>query len=790
MQAAGSDISKNYTQQQQNEQPENTNDSALNTASPKASSGGDKSDASATSEKKSKVPVLISKPLEEKSNIVSEGIKKSDALRLPASPRGFKPIPRLVLPESQNNLQKSPRSAQSPRSPRADSAQDKKDSVPKNIGKDEVIRIADSLNDAYRAFGSPRKEQPQPRRLESRRGLETKLTDDKEEITTTTTTTKTTTTTTATIRPMAVGKETALAQIATAPGNEVNDGITSIDNSLMLGGSFKNTGSASLPDESGYQPGQMFVKVRRRVSMPKVLVPVSNVAVTLSSPRIPPSKYSKEAQMEVLADMLVTDCAEHGVNPNDMGSLGRVDSPLNLDQLPPELREFKGKLQAKNKPASNHLMHALFWPEVESSDTWKKALAIDHQFSRSGYGFSPRSGGFEGADRDQLASMLEGFAENFALILFKSPPTLKSLGMPEDFKKFLCIADQKFVIRLLDQDSRAVKGEKGTHPLSKRQIDQLRAYFLTHLLVTRFIQPMLITPDRSQTAVASMLLKLEMKFMNRSALELSRDFQEKSFEKFPEDLQNKLIKKSEDELRKENINKRTNNLIEMNKKLSQRHARSRSDLGFSTQFNPLEEKAKIEHQKTILRKQIDDQLSQIKCELGIKEFPSGIAKQIKAVKTTWFSNGDEINNRNVLDKLLKTSQTFIVNGSINQEMIDFEAKLSTLSSESIEMRARRRASMPVNLGDLEFLNAILDKTIDSDISILPSTHSMTLSTTTTTTTATTTTTTTTTATTHLPAPSIKATTSAQAAVTTTPLSTITESGSPHISQHDQSQPNT
>jgi hypothetical protein len=123
MQAASSDISKNYAQQQQNEKNENTNDSALNSASPKASAGGDNSDASATSEKKSKVPVLISKPSGEKSTIVSEDTKKSDVLRLPASPRGFKPIPRLALPDSQNNLQKSPRS---PRSPSADVAKENK----------------------------------------------------------------------------------------------------------------------------------------------------------------------------------------------------------------------------------------------------------------------------------------------------------------------------------------------------------------------------------------------------------------------------------------------------------------------------------------------------------------------------------------------------------------------------------------------------------------------------------------------------------------------------------------
>jgi hypothetical protein len=799
MQATSSDISKNYSQQQQDEKQENTNDSLLNSTNPKASADGGKNDVSTTEKKSLNIPILVSKPTGEKSNIVLSEMKTRDMSGAASSPRGFKPIPRLPLPESQNNPQKSPRS---PRSPRSDFVQDKKNSVQQSPSSDDVIKMADSVTDAYRSFGSPRKEQPQPRRLESRRGLEANLTDNTADTATTTTTTATTATTTTTTEPAtptiatttSLSKETALVQIATATGNEINDGITSTDNSLILVDNLKKIGSASLPDEPGYQPGQIFVKVRRKISMPKILVPVSDMAVPLSSPQIHPVKYSKEAQMEVLADMLVADCAAHGVNPNDMGSLGRTDSPLDLDQLPPELREFKAKLKAKNKPASNHLMHALFWSEVESSEAWKKAVAIDHQFSRAGYGFSPRSGGFEGVDRNQLASMLSGFAENFTFILFKSPQTLQSLGMPEDFKKFLCIADQKFVIRLLDQDSCAAKGEKGAHPLSKRQIDQLRAFFLTHLLVTRFIQPMLVTPDRSQTAVALMLLKLEMKFMNRAALELSRDFQEKSFDKFPEDLQTKLIKKSEDELKIETINKRKNNLMEMNKKSSQRHVRSRSDLGLSTKVNPLEEKAKIERQKTNLRKQIDDQLSQIKGELGIKEFPSEIVKKIKAVKTSWFSVSEEVTSHKVLENLLKTVRSFIVDGSINKDLINFEEKLSKLCSESIEMRAKRRATMPVNLGDLEFLNAILDQTIDSNIYALsddsPTISDATASTTTTTTNTTATTTTAKATTENSVASAVQTNSSEKANAATTPLTSSAEFKPTNILQDDQPQPNT
>jgi hypothetical protein len=85
---------------------------------------------------------------------------------------------------------------------------------------------------------------------------------------------------------------------------------------------------------------------------------------------------------------------------------------------------------------------------------------------------------------------------------------------------------------------------------------------------------------------------------------------------------------------------------------------------------------------------------------------------------------------------------------IDEDLINFEQSLSSLAAESVESRAKRCATMPMNLDDLDFLNAILDQTISNDFSnTLASTESTaneTISTSSTTTTVTSTATTTTT----------------------------------------------
>ncbi len=43
----------------------------------------------------------------------------------------------------------------------------------------------------------------------------------------------------------------------------------------------------------------------------------------------------------------------------------------------------------------------------------------------------------------------------------------------------------------------------------------------------------------------------------------------------------------------------------------------------------------------------------------------------------------------------------------------FEEKIRSLASESLDSRMKRRVAMPLSLGDLYFLNAIFDQTINS-----------------------------------------------------------------------------
>ncbi len=91
-------------------------------------------------------------------------------------------------------------------------------------------------------------------------------------------------------------------------------------------------------------------------------------------------------------------------------------------------------------------------------------------------------------------------------------------------------------------------------------------------------------------------------------------------------------------------------------------------------------------------------------------------KKIQEEKKTWFLKGDEVSSHAVTQNLLKAVRNLILDKKIDETLINFEQRLSELSAESVESRAKRRATMPMNLGDLDFLNAILDQTISTDFS--------------------------------------------------------------------------
>lgn len=740
MQATLSNTAQNsYQQSQQDTQKENPSQNReqakhfnLNASVKNNSTKGEENDGVASDEKPAKNPVMASKPVKINMDFITSEVEKNQKTPTPISPRGAKPIPRLQLPETGQN-------PKSPRSPRSDQPRNVAESEPKSPGRDEIIKMADSVVDAFRAFGSPRKEQPTPRRLESRRDLDQSLTEralEKTEIseksatvatTTTTTTTQDHIVTTSDPQPAttisSVAMDKSSDNLAAQPQSDFSASLTQIDNESNINFAYQNGGSVALPDEPGYQPGQIFVKVRRKMSMPRVYAPISDRVATPSVQPASDVKYSKQAQIELLADKLVTECAGDSINPKDMGSINQNNAALDLKQLPAEFSQFKSYLRAKNKPTLNHLIHAIFRNDFESSEAWKKAIAVDRKFSNGGNGWTPSPGKFAGSIAKQLENILQDFADEFSSHIFGSEPTINSIKISEEFKSFLFSADKKFVEKLLDQDDRAARGDKGVYRLSKKNIDQFRAYFFVNVLVDRFIKPMLLTEDRATTHFSMTMLRLELISISKAALALYKDFQKKSFENFPEALQKAMIKKSEDRAIITSIQEQKERFLQVKEGHSQRHARSRSDLGVGIKTNRLEDKARIEYQKRNHRKllesqkkKIDDQLSQILADLDIKELPPLLAKKIQEEKKTWFLIGDEVSSHAVTQNLLKAVRNLILDKKINADLISFEKSLSELAAESVESRAKRRATMPMNLGDLDFLNAILDQTISADVS--------------------------------------------------------------------------
>ena len=732
MQATSSTTARNSFQQSQQENHEDhsaqnskqENYAGLNTSSTMNEKRGGDNEAPDSGKETTKKPAMVSKPVAIKLEVISSEATKNQTTPMPISPRGIKPIPRLQLPEVVQN-------PKSPRSPRADQMHNAVENRLQSPGKDEIIKMADSVADAFRVFGSPRKEQPTPRRLESRRDLDKPLTHrpaEKTENSQESTTITTTTTTEPSATLSSATTVTSLSSSIPLSQSDFSASIVPIDNQAIMRIPPRNGIIGTLADESGYQPGQIFVKVRRRISMPKVFAPVSDSAVP---PFVQPARtaqYRRQIQIELLADMLVSEYMSDSINPNDMGSISQNTTVLKMDKLPIEFSEFNSYLNGKNKPNSTHLMHAIFRNEFESSVEWKKSIAIDHRYSRSGDDWVLQSENVQRNLSDPLKSTLQIFSDEFSSNLFGSEdvPTLQSIAIPEELKNFLLIVDKKFVGKLLDQTSRAAAGEKGTFQLSMKNIEQLRAYLLVNILVQRFIMPMLLAEDRPDTPISMTLFRLEINAAIKKSIKLCADFQQKSFELFPEKLQVIMIKKSKDELQIASIQRGRDRFLQIKKEYSQRHTRSRSDVGMGTRSDALEEKARIEYQKRNRRKQLDsqrnqinNQLGQILCELKIKEFPVSLGKKIDTVKMNWFSIEDEVNNHAVIDSLLKTTRDLITNEGIDKNLMEFEEKLSSLASESLDSRAKRRATMPLSLGDLDFLNAILDQTIKNDISPEP-----------------------------------------------------------------------
>ena len=760
MQATSSNNSQpSYEQKQQethqddsSQNREQAKHSSLTTQVNKHSMADGDNGVSAPDDKSIKIPLMTPKPLKIPLGVIISDTKQKGTTPSPISPRGTKPLPRLQIPEAGHK-------EKSPRSPRAELPRNIAENAPQSPGREQIIQMADSVADAYRGFGSPRKEQPKPRRLESRRGLDVTTPSStledadnpQKSNAVTTTTTQITTTTTTTTSTQSTTRSSSVTPSATSDGLLTEPQANFSGSTTQTQIHEKNTAdsliarSGSLPDEPGYQPGEIFIKVRRKISMPKVFVPASDKAVTSSVRPAPDLKYSKESQMAALVDMLVAECTTEPINPNDLGSISQNNNALDIDHLPPELVEFKPSLKSQKKSALTQLIHALFCSEVESSEAWKKAISINQQFNRGGYGWTPSSGDFSGEKLTQLESMLKSFVEDFTSRIFTNKPTLQSFTFPENFKNFLCSADQKFVEKLIDQDRLAAEGNKNFYKLSKKTIDQLRAYFFINILVSRFMKSMLLMDDNSNTQLSSALIQMEIKYINKSALALFSDFQKQSFDRFPEDLQKKIIEKSENEFKAMSIKRGKERFLSIREQSSKRHLRSRSDHGASSNANPLEEKAlneykKRNYQKQVenLRKQVDEKLAQILVELEVEEFPSSLSKKIDEIKMSWFSVGDEVSNFVIIEKLLQTLRDLIISTGMNSNLMKFETKILEIANESPDMRARRRATMPIRLDDLEFLNSIIGITLNSDESTTTTTNTDLMTTTTTATTATTT----------------------------------------------------
>ena len=325
----------------------------------------------------------------------------------------------------------------------------------------------------------------------------------------------------------------------------------------------KTRSSIELNSESSIVPNQeQFVIVRR---------------ATISFPRSETSDTLKPAQTtQALVDILVKEVTSTPINKKTVTTVGRQDCAIVVFHLPEILMPYVDK-KSEKFIKSEKLLQSLFAEEIESGNPWKEFEKIYAEIKKKN---SLSLYEFGEVDPNEIAaakSMLKPFSDRIAEAFFGKNKQVKNFPLPKEIINFLLTADHAFFKKLIDSS--------GTSKLSMDDIDKARFSFLNNLLVTRLLQPLIVSKLSSPaTQLEIWFQSAILNSLQEAVITFSEDFFEVSFSKAPENLRNTAIKRIKDEEREKkeaNLERAKARFSEMRLNSSRRHERAISE-GFKT----------------------------------------------------------------------------------------------------------------------------------------------------------------------------------------------------------------
>ncbi len=280
-------------------------------------------------------------------------------------------------------------------------------------------------------------------------------------------------------------------------------------------------------------------------------------------------KMEQEHRMHKLADLIVDDLVSGQLTSASLSTLGRVDSAFYIDHLPEDFKPLAKGLTTSTI-SSGKLMQGYFAADFIHNVGWNGATSLYANFTQREPEKSSSTSSHVADNNDNVdddtrqaeRERIQGAAEVIVRSLLGYPPTVDSSPLPGKLISLLIACDQRLHAKLLATTTPAA--------FSTDQIRTGRLAALTHVLVTRLLQPMLfsLTPQPPSQAQMSFQI-LVLKGLMSGARQLAEGLFNKSFATSPLALQQQATEKAT----REKIDARIRLL---QTKPSTRHVRTRS----------------------------------------------------------------------------------------------------------------------------------------------------------------------------------------------------------------------
>ena len=469
----------------------------------------------------------------------------------------------------------------------------------------------------------------------------------------------------------------------------------------------KTKSSDQLNSASSMAPNQeQFVIVRR---------------ATISFPRSETSDTLKPAQTtQALVEILVREATSTPITKKTVTTIGRQDCAILVLHLPQILMPYVDK-KSEKFIKSEKLMQSLFAEDIKSGNAWHEFEKIYAEIIVSDFKNIYEFGEVDPNKIAAAKSMLKPFSDRIAEVFFGREKFVLSFPLPKEIINFLLTSDHAFFKKLIDSS--------GVSELSMDDIDKARFSFINNLLVTRLLQPLIVSK------LSSPATQLEIWFqsaildsLQEAVTTFSEDFFEIAFSRAPETLRTNAIKRIKDEeleKKEANLERAKARFSEMRLNSSRRHDRAVSE-GFKTS-DAMEEISKYK----LREKALKDRMNKMKELYSMKHLPETLLRVIDNGYKELMVSHQEINDTQILDYLKQMAISYKNNVvSINDtsiEMVDeFVEKLNNAKDLELHNNAIRRATRVTRNFDKRFL-----KEVFSGAAIMPTdtshTHEATLS---------------------------------------------------------------